>query len=146
MEHKIVSKGDFKVIGITKKISNDNAQQEIPGMWKDFILNNLLDKIPNKKNSNIMALYTDYEGDHTKPFHYTIGCEVSTLDEVPKEMSGIKIPGNKYALFSVKGGLPDALIETWKHIWTNDEIERKFEADFEVVRGKDEVEIFISLK
>lgn len=146
MEHEIVSKGDFKVIGLTKKISNENAQKEIPEMWKQFILNNYLELIPNKRSSHIMALYTDYEGDHTKPFLYTIGCEVSSIDEVPEGMNGVKVPGNKYALFAVKGGLPDSLIETWKYIWTAEDLERKFEADFEVVKGPDEVQVFISLK
>lgn len=146
MEHEIVSKGDFKVIGLTKKISNENAQSEIPQMWKNFILNNYLEEIPNKKSGNIMALYTDYEGDHTKPFLYTIGCEVSSLDDIPKGLNGITIPGNKYALFTVSGGLPDSLIETWKFIWTTDELERKFESDFEVVKGPEEVLVYISLK
>lgn len=146
MEPEIVSKGDFKVIGITKRISNDNAQQEIPEMWKQFILENYLEKIPALKNNSIMALYTDYEGDHTKPFNYTIGCEVGSLDDVPEGMNGVTVPGNKYALFQVKGGLPDSLIEIWKEIWTSETIERKFEADFEVVKGADEVHVFISLK
>lgn len=146
MEHEIVSKGDFKVIGLTKKISNENAQSEIPQMWKNFILNNYLEEIPNKKSGNIMALYTDYEGDHTKPFLYTIGCEVSTLDDVPQGLNGITVPGNKYALFTVSGGLPDSLIDTWKHIWTSDELDRKFDADFEVVKGPEEVLVYISLK
>lgn len=146
MEHETISKGSFKVIGLTKRISNENAQKEIPEMWKRFILSNYLEQIPNKKSSHIMALYTNYEGDHTKPFLYTIGCEVTTLDQVPQEMNGIDIPGNKYALFTVKGGLPDSLIETWKYIWSTNQIERKFEADFEVVKGPDEVQVYISIK
>lgn len=146
MEHELVSKGDFKVIGISRKISNDNAQKEIPEMWKEFILNNYLEKIPNLKSNNIMALYTDYEGDHTKPFIYTIGCEVTSLQDLPTGLDGVTVPGNKYALFRVKGGLPDSLIETWKEIWTSKSLERKFEADFEVVKGADEVHVYISLK
>ena len=146
MEHELVSKGDFKVIGISRKISNENAQKEIPEMWKEFILNNYLEKIPNLKSNSIMALYTNYEGDHTKPFIYTIGCEVTSIQDVPLGLDGVTVPGNKYALFRVKGGLPDSLIETWKEIWTSKSLERKFEADFEVVKGADEVHVYISLK
>ncbi len=146
MEHELVSKGDFKVIGISRRISNENAQKEIPEMWKEFILNNYLEKIPNLKSNSIMALYTDYEGDHTKPFIYTIGCEVTSIQDVPLGLDGVTVPGNKYALFRVKGGLPDSLIETWKEIWTSKSLERKFEADFEVVKGADEVHVYISLK
>lgn len=145
MEHESVSKGDFKVIGISQKISNQNAQEKIPEMWKTFIVENLLEKIPNKKDGRLMAFYTDYEGDHTKPFLYTIGCEVSTLDECPKDFNKLTIPGNRYALFQVKGGLPNSLIEAWKYIWTSD-LKRKFEADFEVVVGADEVHVYISVE
>lgn len=134
------------MIGISRRISNENAQKEIPEMWKEFILNNYLEKIPNLKSNSIMALYTDYEGDHTKPFIYTIGCEVTSIQDVPLGLDGVTVPGNKYALFRVKGGLPDSLIETWKEIWTSKSLERKFEADFEVVKGADEVHVYISLK
>jgi predicted transcriptional regulator YdeE len=145
MEHESVSKAEFKVIGISQKISNQNAQEKIPEMWKTFILENYLDKIPNKKDGRLMAFYSNYEGDHTKPFLYTIGCEVTSLDECPSIFNKLTIPGNRYALFKVKGNLPNSLIEAWKHIWTSD-IGRKFEADFEVVVGPDEVHIYISVK
>lgn len=145
MEHESVSKGEFKVIGTSQKISNENAQEKIPEMWKTFIIENYLEKIPNKKDGRLMAFYTDYEGDHTKPFLYTIGCEVSTLDDCPEGFNALTIPGNKYALFQVKGNLPNSLIETWKHIWTS-ELKRKFEADFEVVVGADEVHVYISVE
>lgn len=144
MEYESVSKGEFKVIGISEKISNDNAQEKIPQMWKTFMLENYLEKIPNKKDSRLMAFYTDYEGDHTKPFLYTIGCEVSSFDECPEEFNQLTIPGNKYALFVVKGNLPNSLIEAWKYIWTSD-LKRKFEADFEVVVGADEIHVYISV-
>lgn len=145
MEHKTVSKGDFKVIGTSQRISNDNAQEKIPAMWKTFIIENYLEKIPNKKDGKLMAFYTDYEGDHTKPFLYTIGCEVTSTDDCPEGFNTLTIPGNKYALFEVKGNLPNALIEVWKHIWTSD-LKRKFEADFEVVVGQDEVHVYISVE
>jgi len=45
----------------------------------------------------------------------------------------------------VKGNLPNALIEVWKHIWTSD-LKRKFEADFEIVVGQDEVHVYISVE
>lgn len=144
MEYKTVSKGDFKVIGVSQKISNENAQEKIPEMWKTFIVENYLEKIPNKKNNQLMAYYTDYEGDHTKPFLYTIGCEVSSFDNCPEEFNQMSISANKYALFEVKGNLPNSLIETWKYIWTSD-LKRKFDADFEVVVGADEVHVYISI-
>lgn len=93
-----------------------------------------------------MALYTDYEGDHTKPFNYTIGCEVTSFQNLPEDLNSLTIPGNKYALYRVKGGLPDKLIETWKSIWEEKGLERKFEADFETIKSGDEVHLYISIK
>ena len=41
-------------------------------------------------NQNLLAVYTDYEGDYTKPFTYMIGCEVSNLSTIPEGMRGIE--------------------------------------------------------
>lgn len=144
MEYETVNKGEFKVIGVSEKISNDNAQEKIPQMWKNFMFENTIQKIPNKKDGKLMAFYTEYEGDHTKPFLYSIGCEVSTFEDCPPEYNKITVPESKYALFKVKGNLPNSLIETWKYIWTGD-LDRKFAADFEVVVGADEIHVYISI-
>ncbi len=147
MDYEIITKPAFKVLGMSRRICNDNAQTEIPNMWKKFILENYPEKIPHKKSENLLALYTDYEGDHTKPYHYTIGCEVEFFDkEPPFVLDKIEVPENKYALFKIKGKLPEALIEGWRTIWSCKELERKYEADLEVVAGPEDLLIYISVK
>jgi hypothetical protein len=69
------------VIGIPIRTSNENGrfQKEAPSLWDKFYSENLIEKIPNKVDQNLLAVYTNYEGDYTKPFTYLIGCEVSRL-------------------------------------------------------------------
>ena len=76
------------LIGIELKTSNEQARaaKEIPQHWDKFYKEGVLAKIPNKVSEDVYALYTDYEGDHTKPYSCIIGCEVSTLEQIPDGM------------------------------------------------------------
>ena len=100
-----------------------------------------------------MALYTEYEGDYTKPYSYILGCSVDSLDSIPTGMTGITIPTAQYEIFMAKGKMPDKVIETWRHIWQpviNNK--RAYKADFEIYAANygdpenSEVEICIGLK
>ena len=70
----------------------------MPAHKDRFFKENISSKIPNKINGDILALYTDYEGDYTKPYSWILGCEVSSLEQVPeglvgKDNSSIKVCG-----------------------------------------------------
>ena len=47
--------------------------------------------IPNKLTGEILAVYHQYEGDHTKPFSYFIGCKVKADTEVPPGLETLTI-------------------------------------------------------
>jgi predicted transcriptional regulator YdeE len=51
-----------------------------------------------------------YEGDYTKPYSWILGCEVSSLDEIPEGLVGKVIPESKYAVFTTQGEFPQGLI------------------------------------
>ena len=110
-------------------------------------------KVSNKLNVDIFVVYTDYEGDYTKPYSYTLGYEVSSLDVIPDGMCGITVFSAQYEEFTVKGKIPDIVVETWQHIW-QPEIDKKrsYTVDFEVYKGDNdnsdntEVKIFIAVK
>lgn len=79
----------FQIIGIEVRTTNQNSQaiNDIGALWGGkFMEQGILKKIPNKVNSTIYCLYTDYEGDHLLPYTTVIGCEVSSIDEVPSGM------------------------------------------------------------
>ncbi|MCP3660249.1 MAG: GyrI-like domain-containing protein [Bacteroidetes bacterium] len=137
-EHKkIINLDSFKVLGITIETTPKNGQdmKDIGSLWEKFNKQNLIDKIPNKENKEILAIYHNYKSDHLEPYSYTIGAKVSLVNEVPKGMELINIPPLQYTEYTAEGEFPNCLIETWKKIW-NDNILRAFSYDFEVYDEK----------
>jgi predicted transcriptional regulator YdeE len=91
----------------------------------------VLTNVPNKADNTIFGVYTDYEGDHTKPYRLIIGCRVTRTDTVPAGMTNISIPQGVYGKFIAAGEQPKSLIKEWETIWSSD-IDRKYDVDFEV--------------
>jgi predicted transcriptional regulator YdeE len=153
MNQKIIIKETFQIIGIEIRTSNEKTMIDIPKWWEKFYAENVKDKIPNKINGDVLAVYTNYEGNHTKPYSYILGCEVNSLDTIPEGMVGKIILSAQYEIFTAKGKMPDKIIETWQRIW-NPEIEKRraYVTDFEVYGTKygdpenSEVEIYIGIK
>lgn len=133
LPHKIITLEGFKVIGISKKINpkDGNDMKDIGALWEKFYKENIIEKIPNKENKEILGIYYDYEGNHLDPYTFMIGAKVSLLDKIPKGMELINIPPLNYIIFTAEGEFPKCLIDTWKEIW-NAEISRTFSYDFEV--------------
>lgn len=98
-----------------------------------------------------MALYTDYEGDYTKPYTWILGCEVSSLDNVPAGLVGKMIPKSKYAVYTTQGEFPKGLIAAWQEIWKSD-LSRTYKCDFEIYKrdfdpqSNPEVKIYIGVR
>ena len=144
----------FKLIGISIQTSNENGQsaQDIADLWGRFRSEGVAEKIPNKMDRTVFSLYTNYQGDHTKPYDTIIGCKVSSLDVIPEGMIGKSFNGGSYGKFISKGNLMEvAIYNTWVEIHQNP-IDRSFDADFEIYGEKAmnpmdaEVEIFVGLK
>lgn len=71
-------------IGLELRTNNEKCSLAMPAHKDRFFKENIPSQIPNKINGDILALYTDYEGDHTKPYSWVLGCEVSSLEQVPE--------------------------------------------------------------
>lgn len=128
----------FQIIGIAVRTINEGekAKKDIGELWRKFMSENLLEKIPNIMDETIYALYTDYESDHTKPYTTILGYKVSTLDKIPEGMVGKKIEQAAYHKFIAKGDLTDnAVIDEWVKIWDMN-IDRKYTTDFETYGEK----------
>lgn len=144
----------FKLIGIAIRTTNEGqkANNEIAQLWQCFLGENILEKIPNKIDYTIYSLYTEYEGDHTKPYTTILGCKVDNLDEIPEGMTGKSFDGGTYIKTSAKGDLLKGLIVNhWAKIWNMD-LDRAYTADFEVFGEKAlnpsdaEVDFFVAIK
>jgi predicted transcriptional regulator YdeE len=153
MTQKTITKESFHIIGIKMKTSNQSAMQDISQIWNKFFSEDIKNKIPNKLSEDIFAVYTEYEGDYTKPYSYILGCSVSSLDSIPDGMVGMTIPSARYEIFIAKGKMPDKVVETWQHIWQPEiDAKRSYKTDFEIYGDKygnlenSEVEICIGLK
>ncbi|HCN51197.1 MAG TPA: AraC family transcriptional regulator [Chryseobacterium sp.] len=144
----------FKVIGIAVRTTNENNQaaQDIPVLWEKLMNEGIVNAIPNKIDTTIYSLYTDYEKDHTKPYTTILGCKVENLDHIPEGMVGKSFEGGNYIKFTAKGNLADNLvINEWIKIWNMD-LGRIFTVDFETYGEKAlnpseaEVDIFIAVE
>lgn len=124
----------FKVIGISVRTTNENnqASKDIGDLWGKFISENVLGAIPNKIDSTVYSIYTEYESDHTKPYTTILGCRVENLKDIPKGMIGKSFDGGSYLKLSAKGDLMKGLIvNKWREIWKMD-LDRVFTADYEI--------------
>lgn len=138
-------------IGLELRTNNDECSLTMPIHLNKFFQENIPAKISNKVNGDILALYTDYEGDYTMPYSWVIGYEVSNLDEVPEGLVGKIIPKSKYAVFTTRGEFPQGLIAVWQDIW-NSALPRLYTSDFEVYRSSfdpqrnPEVKVYIAIE
>lgn len=121
----------FDVVGITTITDNARGTEDINALWERFFKESIGQKVQHKSNDVIYAVYSDYEGDHTKPYRLTIGYRVNDAAKTPNTLHKISIVPQQYALLSAAGKQPDALIETWTAVWSAD-LSRSFKTDFEV--------------
>lgn len=153
MDYMLEKKNKKFVIGISVKTTNENMKsaQDIPPLCSRFYGENLSAKIPNRVDQNILVVYTQYESDYMKPYTCVVGCEVSSLKEVPPGMVGIEIPAHDYAVFTTKGPFPQSVVQAWQGIWSST-MKRSYTADFEVYgpdfnpQTKPEVKIYLAIK
>lgn len=151
----MVTINEFKIIGISVRTTNKDYQsaQDIGKLWQQFYMENLFEKIPNKLNSDIYSIYTDYKSDFTDEYTTIIGVQVSSLENIPAGLIGRQFPSDNFVKYTAKGLMPEAVAKTWTTIWERDkELNRKYTYDFEVYGEKSqngensEVEIYIASK
>jgi predicted transcriptional regulator YdeE len=121
------------LIGIQVRTGYDTFCKKCPQHWNKFFTEKVLQKIPNKVSDTVYAVYTDYEGDYTGDYTYIIGCEVSTLGEIPEGFVSKTIPKTTYAVYKAEGAFPKSVENVWGHIW-NSGLKRAYTSDFEIYR------------
>ncbi|CKE40391.1 DNA gyrase inhibitor [Streptococcus pneumoniae] len=94
----------------------------------------MMHHIPNKKTKATFAFYSNYESDETGTYTFTIGTPVSSLEDVPENMTTLTIPAATYAVFTTrKGPVAEVVCEAWEYIWQwSKENKRAFTTDFEL--------------
>lgn len=129
-----IQRNELIIVGIEVRTTNENGKsaKDIPALWCQFMEENVMKEIPNKLNETIYALYTDYESDHLKPYTTIIGCQVTSLDNIPDHLTVKIIPSANYLKFIAKGDLTkEAVINVWRYIWDL-KIKRAYTTDIEI--------------
>jgi predicted transcriptional regulator YdeE len=140
---------EIKISGLkTTNLNLTSADQSIhiSNAWNTYFALNL----PNPMRT--FGVYTDYE----KNMNYSmiIGSEFKNPETLPSKLFSFSIPNGRYAIFTVKGKMPDAIQKFWGDFWTHIKsfpFERTFKADFELyderkVNADPEVNVYISIK
>lgn len=139
MQPTITNKEAFWVIGIGARTNNADemsGQGVIGKQWVTFC-QEFYDKIPNKADRNMLALYTNYESDKDGAYDFIIGARVSDATQVPEGMIAVQVPATTYAVFTSNSGPSHQVVpETWMHIWSLRKDQpggnRSYRTDYEV--------------
>jgi CubicO group peptidase (beta-lactamase class C family)/predicted transcriptional regulator YdeE len=160
MNPKVVERGEFTVIGIEARTSNAKemtADGVIGKQWGRIFQEGLLEKIPNKADQNIVAVYTDYASDHNGEYTFLLGARVTSDSDAPAGMVAKKIPAGRFAVFTTeKGPAPQVVPAAWMKINSLPQSatggDRVYAADYEIYdeRAMDpqnlQVDIYIGIK
>ncbi len=130
----------FAIIGIETRTTNEKEREgngEIPKIWQRVMQENLADKIPNRYDQNLIAVYTDYASDQNGEYTYILGARVISTKEVPPGFVTVKIPVGKYAVVESEKGPPSEIMpKVWRRIWAMSPAElggiRAFKTDYEL--------------
>jgi len=85
----------FLVAGLGERFNHDNGAG-IPGLWQRF--HQLVERIPGRIGAVAYGVCSN--GDDAGNFDYIAGVEVSDFSDLPREFSRIRIPEQKYAVFT----------------------------------------------
>jgi predicted transcriptional regulator YdeE len=139
-------------IGLPFKTTNDYGRSAVDcgGLWHKFMSEGLHERIPGMVGPEIHAVYHDYDGDHSQPYAFFLGCKVHPETEVPEGLASLEIPTGDYAVVTARGVLPESVMKAWSGIWQSGMV-RAYRPDFEVYGERtldpehSEVDIFISI-
>jgi predicted transcriptional regulator YdeE len=137
---KVEDEPSFTVIGVSVRTSGEKEAAgtgEIPGVWMRAMQDGTFERIPNRADDKILAVYTDFASDRKGEYTYVLGMRVSAADKVPDGMTAITVPAGKYVVVeSEKGALPEVMPRVWQRIaaMPPKELggERVFKTDYEV--------------
>ncbi len=124
----------FTVVGLSMITDNEQGAENINKIWQDFFEKQVGQTLQDvRENDFIYAVYSDYEGDHTKPYRFTLGYKLKQDADIAglDEFHSVATETSDYAMLSAAGEQPKALVEAWTTIWQSD-LDRRFNTDFEI--------------
>jgi AraC family transcriptional regulator len=101
------------IAGISERYSCESSAG-IPGQWQRF--HQSVDNIPGRIGQ--VAYGVCCNGDDAGNFDYIAGVEVSDFSDLPREFAGVRIPGQKYAVFTHRDHI-STIRRTINTIWNH---------------------------
>ncbi len=163
MDYRIEKRDAFKVVCKRKRVGKPqsaNSTQDITAMWREFAMDGTMDRIvacmpQNPVMKGLLGICFSSELD-SKQFPYGIGVEYDGK-KVDDDLEIVTVPANTYAVFTSKGKMPDAFIDTYNRIVTeffpqSAQYEYAENVEFEVYSSADtsnpdyQCEIWIAVK
>jgi predicted transcriptional regulator YdeE len=159
MKPKLTEQTAFDVIGIEVRTNNTQEATSggaIPQQWQRLYMEGILDKVPDRIDQSVVAVYTKYASDWNGDYTYILGARVKPGTKAPAGMVSVSVPTGKYVEFvSARGPAPQVVPNLWKEIWTYfhepGNPARDYKADFEAYHDMSDpnnvqMRIFIGVK
>ena len=141
----------FFVAGIVQRYSCETSAG-IPSQWQRFLPH--LGSIPGQVGHNTFGVH--WNSDEEGNFDYLCGVEVSDFSRIPPELARVRIPAQKYAVFSHREHV-STIRTTWMTIWNRwlpesghelvdaPDFER-YGAEFDARSGSGGLELWVPIK
>jgi len=150
----------FYMAGLATRTNNAaelSGKGKIGSVWESFLQPGMAARIPNKIGVDLIAVYSDYETDHTGHYTYLLGLPISSTEAQPRTLTVKHVPAGRYAVFtSNRGPIVKVVQETWQRIWSMSEKElggkRAFRSDYEIYdqRSADpenaQIDVYVGLR
>jgi len=138
---RIVHQDEFSVVGIEARTTGENeisGEGVIGDLWQKFYQDHVAEKVPNRADRSVYAMYTSYSRDRMGAYTVVIGVKVTDKSPPPPGFVLKTIPAGRYAVLTSEKGPGASVIPTaWEKLWAledKDELggKRAYKTDFEV--------------
>ncbi len=124
MDYRIEKRDAFQVVCKRKRVEKPqapNATQDISAMWQEYGADGTMGRLiscmaENPVMKGLLGICFSSEL-NAKQFPYGIGVEYDGR-KIDDDLEIVTIPANTYAVFTSKGKMPDAFIETYHRVVT----------------------------
>lgn len=120
MNYRIVEKGAFEASGIKREFPR-NEGAGIPGVpefWTEVNGDGTAGRLLRLNNGQIKGLLGICTNSNIKKNKTDYWIAAEHEGEAPEEFSSFHFPAAKWAVFEVRGRVPNAIISTWKQIYS----------------------------
>ena len=140
------------VAGIGERYNHENGVAAIPGQWQRF--HQTVADIPDRIGK--VAYGVCCNGDDSGNFDYIAGVEVADFSDLPREFARVRIPEQKYAVFTHRdhvSGIRRTVNTIWNHWLPSSGMKaadapnfERYDQKFDPLTGNGGLEIWIPIR